>query len=385
MLRGIGRNRRRSLSTILGVVLSLTLILVSWGMLDTIQILMDRQYEQIEQQDAQLFLSAPLDSARLEEIKKVDGVARAEPTAQLAVSGKHGDKLYATDLFAFERDTQMHEFLTGGGARQKLPSDGILVGTAVKGLLGVSEGDEISLTLSGLDATVKTKVEGFVDEPLGTFMYSSLAHLAKLVEAAKPDSSSQGSQSDAVEALAAPGIATVMVRYDDGVDLDTMRRRLSELPDVAAFVDSRELFETVKSFMSLFYVFVGMMLAFGAVMAFSLIFNTMSANLAERSVEIATLRANGLSRGRVARILTSENLLLTAFGIVPGLIIGYWLAGLMLSSFSSDLFQFNLEMRGRTLVLSALAIFAVTVLSLWPGLRAVGRLDIATVARERSQ
>ena len=54
-LRGIGRNPRRSLSTMLGVVLALTLILVSWGMVDTIQILVDRQYGEVERQDAEIY------------------------------------------------------------------------------------------------------------------------------------------------------------------------------------------------------------------------------------------------------------------------------------------------------------------------------------------
>ncbi|MDH3756135.1 MAG: ABC transporter permease, partial [Acidimicrobiia bacterium] len=52
VLRGIGRNRRRSLSTGMGVVLALTLILASWGMIDTVDILVDRQFDQIERQDA---------------------------------------------------------------------------------------------------------------------------------------------------------------------------------------------------------------------------------------------------------------------------------------------------------------------------------------------
>ncbi len=377
MLRGLGRAKRRSLSTVLGVVLSLTLILVSWGMVDTTQILLDRQFEEIQREDAQLYFGVSLDGARVESVENVEGVARVESASQLAVSLRHDDELYATDLFAFEQDTQMHEFLTGSGKSKTLPEEGILAGNALKDVLGVEAGDDVELALTALDSTVKTKIAGFVDEPLGTLAYISLGQLADLLGSASPP------QDPSV--LEAPSIASVMVQYEDGADRETMSQRLSALPDVAAFIDSRALFDTAQSLLGLFYAFVGVMLVFGAVMAFALIFNTTSANLAERSVEIATLRANGLSRGKIARLLTSENLLLTATGIAPGLIAGYALSAVFMTQFSTDLFQFDLEMRGRTLVLSALAIVAVTLLSLWPGLRAVGRLDIAKVARERSQ
>ena len=50
----------------------------------------------------------------------------------------------------------------------------------------------------------------------------------------------------------------------------------------------------------------------------------------------------------------------------------------------SDQFGFTLEMRTSTLVLSALAILGVALLSQWPGLRAVRRLDVARVVRERA-
>lgn len=56
-----------------------------------------------------------------------------------------------------------------------------------------------------------------------------------------------------------------------------------------------------------------------------------------------------------------------------------------LASYNSDLFDFSLRMRNTTLVLAALAIVCTTLLSQWPGLRAVGRLDIARVLRERAQ
>ncbi|MGD8487355.1 MAG: FtsX-like permease family protein, partial [Chloroflexota bacterium] len=56
-IRGLGRARRRSLASIVGVMLATMLIIVSWGMIDTIQVLLDRQFVQIQHYDAQLHVA----------------------------------------------------------------------------------------------------------------------------------------------------------------------------------------------------------------------------------------------------------------------------------------------------------------------------------------
>ena len=140
----------------------------------------------------------------------------------------------------------------------------------------------------------------------------------------------------------------------------------------------------MQTYLGLFYVFVGLMLLFGGIMAFALIFNTVSVNLAERSTELASMRANGMSRQLIARLVTAENLILTGAGIVPGLVVGTWAAARFLDTYTSDLFIYTLQMRPSTYVFATLAMFAFTGLSLLPGIRAVGRVDIAKVVRERS-
>jgi putative ABC transport system permease protein len=51
-LRGIGRNKKRSSSMVLGVVLAMTLILAAWGMVDTMLLAIDRQFTEIALEDA---------------------------------------------------------------------------------------------------------------------------------------------------------------------------------------------------------------------------------------------------------------------------------------------------------------------------------------------
>jgi putative ABC transport system permease protein len=253
----------------------------------------------------------------------------------------------------------MHDFGPAGP-----PGSGGVAGRSLAGLLGVGVGDTVTLTSTEGTTSTSLPITGFVDEPLGTFVYTTIANVSALRPAA--------------------GSTSLMVTFSDGIDRASMRETLAGLPGVVAYVDSRALYDTAQSFLSLFYAFVGVMLAFGGVMAFALIFNTATVNASERSAELAAMKVNGASSGQLSRLLAGENLLLTVLSIGPGLVVGYMVSAALMGSFSSDLFDFGLHMRGRTLALSAAAVLAVSALAQWPSARAVTSLDVARVVRERS-
>ena len=373
VLRGVGRNPRRSLSTIIGVVLALTLVLASWGMIDTVKNLLDRNFNEISFEDANVVLNVAVDESEVALVDSTPGVSVAERVIGASVSARGPDGTYASQLEAYQSDTAVHGFDTPSGA---LPADGVIVGTALGPEIGVSEGDAVELSFPTLGTSFTTTITGFVDEPLGTLIYMDQAAFERAIYAAEP--------SIPQEVLAEPSISLVKVVVDDGADRAGVIANIEELETVAVVVDSRGLYDMFQDFLGFFYAFVGIMLVFGAVMAFALIFNTISVNVAEREGEYATMRANGLSQRKLASLITGENLLLTALGIIPGLIIGYAVAALFMQSYSSDMFTFKLDMNTSTLVFSSLAMLVVALLSVLPAIRTVRRLDIAQVVRERS-
>lgn len=369
-LRGIGRNKRRSTSTVLGVVLALTLILASWGMIDTMVNLLDRQFNEIAIEDAVVVYSVPVEDDHVEAALSDPQVTVAERVAGLAVTLKANGSSYATALEGYQRGTEVHGFA------EPLPASGALVGQALRDVLGVDVGDQVTVELTTLDSTFVTTVAGFVDEPLGTFAYMELAALEDALAGADP--------AVAADVITNPAVASVKALFDDGAEPAAVIDRLHDLPDVATVVDAQALANLVADFVVFFYAFIGVMLVFGGAMAFALIFNTISVNVAERSGEFATMRANGLSHRRVAALIAGENLLLTVLGIIPGLVVGYLVAGAFMASYSNDQFNLALQMRPLSLVLSALAMLAVAALSLIPAIRAVRRIDIGAVVRERA-
>ncbi len=362
VIRGVGRNRNRTISTIVGVVLAVTLVLTFWAMLDSIQVLLDRQFHQVNRQDAQLYLTVPVDSSILDELQGLDGVALAEPVADLPATVRSNADQYHTELVAFDQTTKMHQFIIDGDVKP-LPDDGVYLGDSLRDLLGVSVGDEVTISTDAGSFTLP--VAGFVHEPLGTFAYVNRSRLAA--------------------ELGVGDVAnTVYVQFTPGVDREAMRDRFGELPYVGAFIDARALEAMADQYMGLFYVFIGIMLALGGVMAFALIYNTISANIAERSSEIAMMRAGGVARWTISRLITGENVLLTLIGVVPGLLFGYVFALEGLATYSSDLFKWDLYIRPTTYLFTVLAVLVAAFFSQRPVLKAVQQIDIATVVRERS-
>ncbi len=373
-LRGVGRHKTRSAATVGGVSLAVILVLVSWGMIDTVDRLVAKQFDVVALEDVRVVLSVPMGDEAVAAVAAVPGVAGAEPVLELPVTIVTAEDQYTTDLQGFAAGTAVHGFVGLDGDELALPEEGLLVGQASRDELGLTEGVPVTLRLPSLDVSVDTVVSGFVDEPLGTYAYAERGWLrAALERAAVPP-----------QALASPAVSSAFVQLVPDADPEQVLAALEREPQVAAAVSATALRDLFEEYFRFFYAFVGVMLLLGGVLAFALIFNMITATLAERSVELATMRASGLSVAEVNRMMTMENLLLTLIGIPIGLLLGYFAAVAFMASFSSDLFSFDLDMNPLTMVWTALAVVLVALLSQVPGLRAIRRLDIATVVRQRT-
>jgi putative ABC transport system permease protein len=366
VLRGIGRNRRRSTFTAVGVVLSLLVILTSWTMLDTMNGMVNRQFTEVARQDAQVGLVGTADPATVSAIAAVPGVAQVERSAQAAVILRSGDRSYPTVAVGLPAGTDLHGFRLAGGGNTTLarvPAGSVLVGQGVRDQLGVGTGANV--TVLGTDGIPRTaRIAGLLDEPMGTYVYLPLSRFDTV---AGP-----------------PTSATVLLKLSPGADRNAVRQQVTALPQVAAYQDSQALRHSFDDLMGLFAAMIGAMLLLGSLMAFAIIFTTMSVNILERRREIATMRTAGVRRRAIAALVAGENLLTTLLGVVPGLALGVLGGKLYLESYSNDQMTFDLVVRPATLIVSALAILVVAALSQWPGLRAVGRLDLAQAVRERS-
>ncbi len=127
------------------------------------------------------------------------------------------------------------------------------------------------------------------------------------------------------------------------------------------------------------------MLRLGGVLAFTVIYVTMTVNLAERTTELATMRAARIPIRRLTAAIAAENLAATLPAIPFGIAAGVGAAWLVLRSFHTDLFSIDLALGWVPLVLAALAVLIAAAVSQLPAARAVARIDVARVGRERAE
>ena len=105
-----------------------------------------------------------------------------------------------------------------------------------------------------------------------------------------------------------------------------------------------------------------MILAAG-LLAFVVLYNLNNINITERRRELATLKVLGFYDGELAAYVYRENVLLTLFGIVLGLVLGFFLHLFVMYTIATEMVMFGAEMHVLSYVFSVLltAVFAVLV------------------------
>lgn len=362
-LLDVARNRRRTAATALGAVLALVLVLASLGMITTMADALHVQYDDVERQDATVTVTPGATAAVRAGLERLPQVSAVERSQTGPVTVTSGTASYSTALHAFRTGTLMHGFRDADGKSMPLPRSGILTGSALADHLDVGVGDTVTLTTPGGTPTAQ-RIVGFVDEPLGTNIYATPPTARRV--------------------LGHTGSQTLLARFAPGTDRTALRRTVTRMDGVVAYADAHALLRSLDQYLGLFWAFVGMMVALGAVLALAIIYVSMAVSVVERTNELATLRAAGVTLGRVAATLATENLLATLIGIPIGLLLGWVAADQFMGLYSNDMFTLPLSLPWWTLVLAAAGVLVAAALSQLPAMRAVRRLNIAQVVRERA-
>ena len=167
----------------------------------------------------------------------------------------------------------------------------------------------------------------------------------------------------------------------------TCADRLSRLPmmtGVVAYLSTESISATVRKAYRLYDVMVALTLLSAAVMAAALLYSAMSANVSERTGELATLQAAGMGAHLLGRLVATENMMLAVIGVPGGLIAGALLAEWFLSTYVTEGYRWHLVMRPATPVFVAVAVLVAGLLAQIPAFRVIRRMDLANVLRERS-
>jgi putative ABC transport system permease protein len=377
-LRNVFRVRSRSLSTLVGVLFAFVLVLASWAMLASMQNLVYQTFHSIERWDIAAVFDRPEGIQMVDQVQAIPGVKKVEPLIQLPVTvrlvnaastGGGGSAGTAPKIAQEEllltamapRDT-LHRMSLEGNADPTtvLGSGMVVISRPTANKLHAHIGDTLSFATPLGHHTLQ--VSAISNEFMSAVAYTSLDEAESWVP---------------FHAQVFNGLYLTV----DPAQTNAVKSALYHLPGAASVRLKSAVESDWQSLMGLYYAFMGVILIFALVMAFAILFNAMTVNVLEQQREFATMRSIGAGRGRVALLMTTENVLLWLIALIPGLLLGTWAAQQMVSAFQSDAFNLAVSVNVMTYVITAGGILITMVLAALPAIRRVNRLDLAEATK----
>ena len=329
--RNMFRYKKRFYMTVLGVAGCTALLLIGFGLQDSIVEIVARQYGSVQQADLAISLSSDkaLDegSSLTETLAARDEVeswgAFYTRTVSVYADAAGAGELSVTLVAAEEPQKLTEYFRLESALGRELPFiDGSVVLTQKTAeLLGAAAGD--SIWVQGTDGSrVQLTLTGVTENYLGAYLYVTQNTLARLVADSAPN--------------------TVYVRTSCADD--TQRQTLSTVllgcnyvSSTAFTADSAAMYDSTITCIN--YVVV-LIIACAAALAAVVLYNLISVNIGERKKELATIKVLGFFDKEVYRYIFREIELLSVIGAAVGLAIGVPLHQFVIRTVESEQMMF---------------------------------------------
>ncbi len=313
-----------------------------------------------------------------EDIEDLDGVDRAVPelTGSALLQGADGTAVRSGGApslgFAWDPDDPAVRLLDGRGVEA---ADEVVVEATTLERSGHAVGDETVVIVNGTPYDVTIVGEATDDQPTAgatiVFVEQGLARETFAPTGVVQSITVTGVEGSTQEEV----VATVTPVVPDGAEVVTGQQQADETQE-----QLREALGFVTTFL---LVFAGVALFVGAF----IIFNTFTMLVAQRTRELALLRAVGASRGQVVRSVLGEAVLVGVAGAAAGLGLGVGLAA-ALQALVASLFGLQLDglpVQPRTVVATFVVGVVVTaVAAVLPARRASGIAPVAAMRDDQA-
>ncbi|QZY29256.1 ABC transporter permease [Nocardioides coralli] len=177
---------------------------------------------------------------------------------------------------------------------------------------------------------------------------------------------------------------SVSITLASGADPATVQAELDEVVadvPIVTVLDKEQFAESIKDQINLLLNMIYGLLALAIVIAVIGIINTLSLSVIERTREIGLLRAVGLSRPRLRRMVTLESVTIAVLGSVLGMAVGLLIGVLLRQSLSDDLTELALPLQNLVVFLLIAVLFGVLA-AIVPAVRASRMKVLEAIATE---
>lgn len=361
--RNIMRYKKRIFMMLLGIGGCTALVLTALGLNDTIQNVVNRQYNEIALYDYDITMVYDMN----EEEQKIfldaagDNISGAIFLYRGTAEIDSGSVIKSTTLTISDGEG-LGDFVTlaDDGKAIDYPSAGeaAINSNLARQLGGVKIGDTVTVTTAE-KAELTLTVSALFDNYVSSYVFIS------------PDSCTE-------QLGAAPEYKSVLANAPEGADVNTCAEAISENVDgvrsVTLTVDTRE---RMSSMMDGLLVVVAAIILCAGLLAFIVLYNLTNINISERIREIATLKVLGFYPTESARYVFRENLILTGAGAVFGLLLGVLLHAFVMGEIKVDTMYFepHINIISYFIAIVVTFVFAMTVNSIMR--RKIDNIDMA--------
>ncbi len=329
-MRNLFRYKRRFWMTVIGIGGCTALIVTGFGLHDSIFSILDRQFDEISLYDATIGVDPEAESEDLQTVEDYlnaePGVARWLDTSSITVDTSTTGLAYSVSLYAIDDMDTFTQFIDLrhrlDSEPVSLPEDGVIITEKLSELLEVQVGDSITITKDDerYEAVVRDIVENYVRHNvyLSEGMYEQLFQEA-------------------------PEINTIFLEYKDATDQESSRvsNDLMAMDAVTAYSYIATIRDTFTNSMEAIDYAVVIIILAAAALAFVVLYNLTNINITERTRELATLKVLGFTDRETTAYVYRENIFLTLFGILMGLVMGRLLHSWMVLTVEVDLVMFG--------------------------------------------
>ena len=350
-IRNLIRYKKRFFMTVFGIGGCMALMIVGFGLRDSIFSIGILQYEELQLYDGMVILSTDADEedrkdleAYLEEEKEISAVSQGYLKKTNVKRGNESKEVYLyapLDLeknkeFLVYRDRKNHETYELG------EKDAILTEKAAKAL-GIEKGDKLSVESQDGEFTEIT-ITNICENYMEHYLYLSPELYEEIYGKPVEENNIYFKMKDLdEEKLGTIGENILEKRAALNVSYTyNMEERLDEMLE------------------SLDIVIVVLIISAG-LLAFVVLYNLNNINITERKRELATIKVLGFYDNEVSAYVYRENILLTLIGTVAGVLLGSLLHRYVITTVEIDSVMFTRIIENISFVYSALLTFGFSV------------------------
>ena len=340
-VRNIVRYKKRFFMMVIGISGCTALLVMGFGVRDSVVAVADQQYEEIQLYD----IGGTLKAGKMPgeaNLKSLDSVLEKENAAGMYAMEKTIDLVTdkgtkSIHMVAVENPDEVGDFISLHTKKQEpiaYPKEGeAVLSKKVAETYAVKKGDTILLRDSD-NNEMHLKVTGICENHIYNYVYIAPESYEKQI-------------GDVV-------FKNVYVRLPDASDIHEVSAALMKADGVTAVTVNSDMLSRISQMMSCMNYIVIIIIICAGALAFIVLYNLNNINITERVREIATIKVLGFYPKETASYVFRENMVLTAIGCGLGLILGKWFHRFVMGEIQIDMVSFNVQINAVSYLFSVL-------------------------------